>query len=201
MYVYFIKTETTPALIKIGKSNNVEARLAQLQTGSFSSLSLCHTINCKSEQEAFELERTLHDMFKEVRINGEWFKFTGNMKGFIAGCISQNKDNAVKHLQRYKNKVAKGAFDHKTKNKTLKKAHKSVPAPTTGYLGGRWVYSATQNFNREEMVSMLGQLLGTPTPSKKLIKKVAGNLGVYGTVPHLMFFLGEEALARDILPK
>lgn len=66
MKTYLIRCETT-GLIKIGKANNVKARLSTMQTGSASELTLVHTIDG-------DIEKDLHKFFAENRVKGEWFK-------------------------------------------------------------------------------------------------------------------------------
>lgn len=72
MYVYFIRSGKKGD-IKIGKSNNPEKRMAELQTGNPKKLRLIASIHCKSEQEAFSLEKKIHQLFRKRRLHGEWF--------------------------------------------------------------------------------------------------------------------------------
>ena len=72
MHVYFIRSGKKGD-IKIGKSNDPEKRMAELQTGNPKILRLIATIPCKSEQEAFDLEKALHKTFKSRWLHGEWF--------------------------------------------------------------------------------------------------------------------------------
>ena len=68
-FVYFIKNTET-ARFKIGRTQNVEDRLCQLQTGNDCPLILYKII--PSENSA-ELETSLHNKFAEYHIRGEWF--------------------------------------------------------------------------------------------------------------------------------
>jgi hypothetical protein len=72
MKVYFILDSASNA-VKIGKANNAQQRLSDLQTGNPNPLKLIHEINCESEEQSFLLEQTLHKKFKKLRISGEWF--------------------------------------------------------------------------------------------------------------------------------
>jgi len=81
-FVYFIKnTETTR--FKIGRTQNVEERLCQLQTGNDCPLIIYKII--PSENSA-ELETSLHNKFAEYHIRGEWF------------AISEEQVNLVKSI-------------------------------------------------------------------------------------------------------
>ena len=72
--VYFISDGDC---IKIGKSDNVERRLKEFQTGNSKKLSVVRTIPCKSPKEAYDLEFFFHKMFKPFKQNGEWYKLGG----------------------------------------------------------------------------------------------------------------------------
>lgn len=68
--VYFI---SDGEFIKIGKANNVERRMKELQTGNPKKLEILKIIKCSNEQEAYELERFLHSILHSVQSFGEWF--------------------------------------------------------------------------------------------------------------------------------
>lgn len=69
-YVYIIENQDNGA-IKIGVAQNVEKRLKQLQTGSVSELEMVYrSILCSN---AFEVEKFMHEKFKDKHIRGEWF--------------------------------------------------------------------------------------------------------------------------------
>ena len=68
--IYFIQAgENGP--IKIGRSNDVEKRLKQLQTASAEKLKILWVYDADNDKET-EIE--LHEELKSERINGEWFK-------------------------------------------------------------------------------------------------------------------------------
>lgn len=71
MYVYFI--QQGHGAIKIGMSDEPESRLAELQTGAPRKLRILLKIPFSSRREAFEFERTMHELFSEFRLSGEWF--------------------------------------------------------------------------------------------------------------------------------
>lgn len=70
-YVYLIYSES--GLYKIGVSNDVEKRLSSLRTGSGYSLSCIAYY--KTKDKPTTVERALHKLFAEFRVNGEWFDF------------------------------------------------------------------------------------------------------------------------------
>lgn len=81
-FVYFIFNIDCQA-IKIGVAKNVEKRLKSLQTSSPSILELLHKIQLDSLKEAFKLESLLHKRFANLRINGEWFKASEELRNYI----------------------------------------------------------------------------------------------------------------------
>ena len=74
MKVYFI-LDTASNAVKIGKANNIEQRMSDLQTGNPNPLKLIHEIECESEKQSFLLEQTLHKKLEKVRLIGEWFRY------------------------------------------------------------------------------------------------------------------------------
>lgn len=69
-WVYFIKSGP---FIKIGVSDNVSARLDNLQTASPYKLKLVAKIGCIDRTNAFNTEKKIHSLIKSFRLNGEWF--------------------------------------------------------------------------------------------------------------------------------
>ena len=69
-WVYFI---TSGPWLKIGVSDNVDARMANLQTASPVKLKLVAKVGCRSKAEAFALEKKLHSNLRSYRAEGEWF--------------------------------------------------------------------------------------------------------------------------------
>lgn len=69
--VYFI---TDGEFIKIGKANNPNQRLSELQTGNPKSLWIVKQIKGDEKQE-----RMLHQIFKTWHYRGEWFKASPEM--------------------------------------------------------------------------------------------------------------------------
>ena len=73
MFVYFIQARNSKGPIKIGVAKDVERRLDSLQTANYQKLKIITVILCKSEANAYEMEKKLHHRFREYRIRGEWF--------------------------------------------------------------------------------------------------------------------------------
>lgn len=71
--IYLIEEEETKH-IKIGftSSSNAEKRLAALQTGNSNKLSIVGQFQCASSFA----ERSLHELFRDKRLQGEWFGLT-----------------------------------------------------------------------------------------------------------------------------
>jgi hypothetical protein len=87
-YVYLILDQQSRA-VKIGKSNDINSRMIELQTGNPNELKLIRYIECSTEEQAIYLENTLHIKYKDLQRKGEWFNFnlemlndfeTGNIK-------------------------------------------------------------------------------------------------------------------------
>jgi hypothetical protein len=68
--VYFI---SDGQFIKIGKANNVEKRMKELQIGNPHKLKILKIIKCSNEHSAYELERFFHSILHSVNKSGEWF--------------------------------------------------------------------------------------------------------------------------------
>jgi hypothetical protein len=78
--VYFIAGEGTD-LIKIGSSNDVRARLNDLQCGSPVPLRVIGI----AKSGGVDLEYSLHSEFAGSRAHGEWFKVSAKLMERIAG--------------------------------------------------------------------------------------------------------------------
>lgn len=74
--VYFIQAQHR---VKIGFTNDVVARIAQLQTGSAHPLQLLAIL----PNVSITVERRLHRFFAEYRVQGEWFQLTGGLASLI----------------------------------------------------------------------------------------------------------------------
>jgi len=71
-YVYLIKSKYTyTEVYKIGIANDPQSRLAQLQTGNPYQLEI---VSCYGFEDAGVVEKSLHQAYKEERLQGEWFE-------------------------------------------------------------------------------------------------------------------------------
>lgn len=66
-YVYFLKAEGLNQ-IKIGKANNIQARINQLQTGLPYELKLLYAMKFDNSSDAYRAEQWFHKKFKDARI-------------------------------------------------------------------------------------------------------------------------------------
>lgn len=74
-YVYVIKCRE---FYKIGKADEVESRIKDLQIGCPYKLELLHKFELESPAKACQLEAELHRVFYKKNGIGEWFKLTLN---------------------------------------------------------------------------------------------------------------------------
>lgn len=106
-WVYFIKSGP---FVKIGVSDNVQARLESLQTASPYKLSVIAKIGCVDRRSAFDTEKKIHSLIKTFRVNGEWFhmKCVYQIGDKITGMEWTDYDSTTKaminKLERFKNK-------------------------------------------------------------------------------------------------
>lgn len=73
MYVYFIHNPLTDNY-KVGKTKSLEGRIKQLQTGNETRLEIRRSINDVNP----EIEKYIHEYFKDKKILNEWFDITLN---------------------------------------------------------------------------------------------------------------------------
>ena len=69
--IYFI---SDGEYIKIGKADDLEARLIKFQTDNPRPIEILATIQVIDTPTIFEEERLAHDYFQQYRVKGEWFK-------------------------------------------------------------------------------------------------------------------------------
>jgi hypothetical protein len=92
MQTYFITDGT--GQVKIGRAANTLTRLRQLQTGNPRQLRVALALplgyeflgNMKSGEWD---EAALHRRFSRERVRGEWFRFSDDIKQFIADMIAE----------------------------------------------------------------------------------------------------------------
>jgi hypothetical protein len=76
VFIYVIGCGADPGICKIGLALEPKKRLAQLQTGSHSKLSIAATFECPSREIARHREKNAHILFSEHRASGEWFRIS-----------------------------------------------------------------------------------------------------------------------------
>ena len=81
-FIYFIFNDDSNA-IKIGRAKNVSKRLRTLQTSSPAVLELLKTIPVEGLAAAQSLELSLHEQFKALRLNGEWFRADASLREYV----------------------------------------------------------------------------------------------------------------------
>lgn len=82
-YVYFLRAAES-GRIKIGKTVNVQKRLASLRGASSGALELLGYV----AESAGCTERDLHARFSESRTHGEWFEPTDELLAFIREAVT-----------------------------------------------------------------------------------------------------------------
>ena len=94
VFIYFIFNDDSYA-IKIGRAANVEKRLQSLQTSSPVTLQVLKAIPVGSLKKAQEIEKGLHAKFAHLRISGEWFRATPQLREYIAACDASYFQSSV----------------------------------------------------------------------------------------------------------
>lgn len=72
VYVYFIQQGF--GAIKIGVSGDPDSRCIAMQTGTSKTLRVIARIPFTNRDEAFSMEKELHEKYIHLRLKGEWFK-------------------------------------------------------------------------------------------------------------------------------
>ena len=70
-YLYVIGAENGP--VKIGITSNLTSRLAMIQTGCHFQAAIWFVWPIFSREEAAMHEKTIHIVYQEYRLSGEWF--------------------------------------------------------------------------------------------------------------------------------
>lgn len=73
-YVYFIRSFDR---VKIGFTADLTKRFKQLKTGASNPIRILAVVPGTQDTEAY-----FHSMFADYRVNGEWFRYEGDLKRF-----------------------------------------------------------------------------------------------------------------------
>tara|TARA_Y100000361_G_C11161446_1_gene347661 strand:- start:6437 stop:6835 length:399 start_codon:yes stop_codon:yes gene_type:complete len=113
-YVYMI---TDGSYIKIGKANDIDRRIRELQTGNPKKLEILHVFEC-DEGEANTLEKQIHSDFACLRVHGEWFSmrildFLNPKKGILSMIDAKGriKISIIVKLEELQKEILSGGFD------------------------------------------------------------------------------------------
>lgn len=77
-WVYFLEADTSPVLVKIGKTQNLKWRVLTISTMSPVALRLIGAVS-----GPIGTESVFHRMFADQRQHGEWFELTDDLKDYI----------------------------------------------------------------------------------------------------------------------
>jgi hypothetical protein len=88
---FFVATNQTKRLLKIGKANDIQRRLSQVQVGCPYRVTLLGFIELESDRQAYQVEKLLHQRFSRFRTNsgGEWFRMTKDVENDCRSLISE----------------------------------------------------------------------------------------------------------------
>ena len=67
-FVYILKCNE---FYKIGITDNIEKRLSSIRNGNPYKVTVLHS---KRKQDAYNVEQSLHRLYRKVRVRGEWFQ-------------------------------------------------------------------------------------------------------------------------------
>ena len=80
-FVYFIQDEANDA-VKIGKANDCQKRLIDLQVGNPTALKLVGYVECEASAVA-SVEGMIHGRFEPHWLSGEWFRFHEEIHSYV----------------------------------------------------------------------------------------------------------------------
>lgn len=147
MYVYFIHNSLTDNY-KVGKTKSLEKRIKQLQTGNEVRLEIKRSIDDINP----EIEKYLHEYFKDRQILNEWFD------------INLKEIEYVIELVAYANKIKSGS--PQSRNLTNPKDMKLVSRIL------KWNPDSSSNINQTSNINQISNINQTSNKSKKrLVRK------------------------------
>jgi len=88
-FIYLLKLNST-GYYKIGYTNNVNKRIKELSTGSYDTITLVNKYESKFYRE---IEKYLHNIYKSLKIKGEWFDLgIEEENNFLKNCLLVEKN-------------------------------------------------------------------------------------------------------------
>ena len=117
--IYFVRSYNQH--IKIGYSNDPEYRVKSLQTGCPTKLHLQAIMNGNSQTES-----GLHELFAHLRVRGEWFRYTEELKWFIRTVKVNPDQNNIKTLYMDSQKMRIAAKSKRVISNKLRKRIREV---------------------------------------------------------------------------
>lgn len=72
-YVYFVRCQAEDNPVKIGVSKNPWKRIIDLQVSNPFKLKIICAVKMPNENQAYGVEKRLHEIFYDRQLRGEWF--------------------------------------------------------------------------------------------------------------------------------
>lgn len=156
-YLYLIQCKANQFFThyKIGIANDVQTRLATLQTGNPFELEL---IECYGFENAEIVERAIHQAFKKQRIRGEWFELNSHqvedefpkicvmLGGFVETVESDvSTDDEVEEAEEMISHTTGGKWDYQA---MFAEGWRIEPSSSKGKNGVYWAWRKTENGKR-----------------------------------------------------
>lgn len=120
--IYFIRSYNE--FIKIGTSIDPDGRKESLQTASPKKLHVQAVL-----EGSYKTEKGLHELFDHIRVRGEWFRYTDEMKWFIRAIQENPEQSNIYSLYRLSQEMRLRAKAKRLgKNHSLSKRIKNLDA-------------------------------------------------------------------------
>ena len=137
-YLYLMRSEI--GLFKIGISTNPRARLSSLISSSGLDVELLAFY--KTNEDAKEVEKKLHKLFKKYHVRGEWFDFpdTYSLEKFETLCERYGMTP-----QDFSSEGGKIIYDYETKEVEVEKSRREKWLEWTQQVNKEWEESREKN--------------------------------------------------------
>jgi hypothetical protein len=147
-HIYFIQNAVT-GNVKIGRAKDVTKRLQALQTASDCPLRLLFSLDV---HQMVTEERILHERFSDYHITGEWFRYEGELYGYIQALIW----GRVKTAREWK---IEQEFARKELIYNAKKSKKPQKAPTSVRLARQLAKKEARKLRRKLRKQQIDRML------------------------------------------